>query len=223
MGRFSQPKAKKGSQKWIQKLVNDRPQILNTAIWSAFSLSPGEDIHWFSPLKNDDYAEYRDEAFLDLLGIKLEKETLKQFWPSRGPRWDALGKSASGKVFLVEAKSHVGELISTLQAKNSTSVERIRESLDETKRFLGSKTEFDWTKTFYQYANRLAHLYLLRKNSVSAYLVFVYFVNDWKMKGPSTASEWKGAAKLVQEYLGIGRHRLKRYITDVFIRTEQIQ
>jgi len=223
MARFRQPKAKKGSQKWIQKLVNDKPHIMNSRIWSALNLSREEEVQWFSPLKSDDYAEYRDQAFLDLLKIKLEKAPLKQFWPSGGPQWDALGKSSSGKLFLVEAKSHVGELISTLQAKNSASVERIRKSLDVTRRHLGSKTEFDWTKTFYQYANRLAHLYLLRKNGVDAYLVLVYFVNDWEMRGPATASEWKGATKLIHECLGIGRHRLRQYITDIFIKTEQIR
>jgi len=223
MARFRQPKAKKGSQKWIQKLVNDKPHIMNSRIWGALNLSTEEDIQWFSPLKSDDYAEYRDQAFLDRLGIKLEKVPLKLFWPSGGPQWDALGKSSSGKLFLVEAKSHIGELISTLRAKNGASAERIRKSLDETRRFLGSKTEFDWTKIFYQYANRLAHLYLLRKNGVDAYLVFVYFVNDWEMRGPATASEWKGATKLIHECLGIGRHRLRQYITDIFIKTEQIQ
>lgn len=223
MARFPQSQTKKGSQKWIQKLVNDRPQILNTRIWGALNPSAEEDIQWLSPLKNDGYAEYRDEAFLDRLGIKLEKEPLKQFWPSGGPQWDALGKSSSGKVFLVEAKSHVGELISTLQAKNSTSAERIRESLDETKTHLGSKVEFDWTKTFYQYTNRLAHLYLLRKNDIDAYLVLVYFVGDWEMKGPATASEWKGAVELVSVCLGTRRHPLKKYIMDLFIKTERIR
>ena len=37
----------------------------------------------------------------------------------------------------------------------------------------------DWSGTFYQYANRLAHLYLLHElNDVDAWLVFVYFVGD---------------------------------------------
>lgn len=77
-------------------------------------------------------------------------------------KWVRAGRvTRAGLIFLgeglsySEAKSHVRELISTLRAKNDASVERIRESLDETRRFLGSKTEFDWTKTFHQYANRL--------------------------------------------------------------------
>ena len=65
--------------------------------------------------------------------------------------------------------------------------------------------------------NRLAHLYLFRKNEVPTYLVFVHFINDLEMNGPATIEEWKGVKKLLHSYLGIGRHRLQSFITDVFI------
>ncbi|MEM2130394.1 MAG: hypothetical protein QXZ70_07345 [Candidatus Bathyarchaeia archaeon] len=222
MARFPQTQAKKGSQKWIQKLVNDDPEILNSQIRSALSFSEKENIQWLSPLKNDDYAEYRDQAFLKLLNVKLERLPLDEFWPKGGPQWDALGRSASGKLFLVEAKSHIPELISTLQAKDKDSVKRILKSLREVKDYLGSKTDFDWYKGFYQYTNRLAHLYLLRKNGICAYLVFVYFINDSQVKGPTTVSEWKGAIKLLHSYLGIERHKLTKYIANIFVDINQL-
>jgi hypothetical protein len=223
MARFPQTQAKKGSQKWIQKLINDKPEILNSQIWSTLNFSEKEHIQWFSPLKNDDYAEYRDQAFLKLLDAKLEKLPLDEFWPKGGPQWDALGRSASGKLFLVEAKSHIQELISTLQAKDKDSVKRILKSLGEVKDYLESKTDFDWSKCFYQYTNRLAHLYLSRKNGLSAYLVFVYFINDLQMKGPTTVFEWEGAIKLLNSCLGIGRHKLREYIANVFVDINQLQ
>jgi len=223
MARLAQVKAKKGSQKWIQKLVNDYPGVLNARVWGALNLPSEENIEWLSPLKNDSYAEYRDEAFLDRLGIERGRVDLKQFWPRGGPQWDALGRSSSGKLLLVEAKSHISELISNLRAESTASARKIRESLDETKRHLGSKTDFDWTTIFYQYANRLAYLYFLRKNGVDAYLVFVYFVGDYEMESPATASEWRGAIKLVHACLGIGRHPLKKHVLDVIIRTDQIK
>jgi len=222
MARFPQTQAKKGSQKWIQKLVNDRPEILNSQIWSTLDFSEKEHIQWFSPLKNDDYAEYRDQAFLKLLDVKLEELPLDEFWPKGGPQWDALGRSASGKLFLVEAKSHIQELISTLQAKDKDSVKRILKSLGEVKDSLGSKTDFDWSKCFYQYTNRLAYLYLLRKNGLCAYLVFVYFLNDFEMKGPTTVFEWEGAIKLLHSCLGIGRYKLRAYTIDVFVDVNQL-
>lgn len=223
MARFPQTQAKKGSQKWIQKLVNDKPEILNSQIWSTLNFSEKEHIQWFSPLKNDDYAEYRDQAFLKLLDVKLEKLPLDEFWPKGGPQWDALGRSASGKLFLVEAKSHIKELISTLQAKDKDSVKRIFKSLGGVKDSLESKADFDWSKCFYQYTNRLAHLYLLMKNGLCAYFVFVYFLNDLEMKGPTTVFEWEGAIKLLNSCLGIGRHKLREYIANVFVDINQLQ
>lgn len=217
MPRFPQFARAKGSQKWIQKLVNRRPELLNLLIKRNLNFPEDEDIQWLSPLEDDEFSEYSDQAFLNLLGVKLHKVHLSSFWPKRGPQWDALGKSKSGKLLLVEAKSHIPELISTLQAKDEKSVKKIRASLEETRQFLNATTRIDWSQAFYQYTNRLAHLYLLRKNKVPAYLVFVYFVNDLEMNGPTTIEEWKGAKELLHSYFGIGRHRLQSFTTDVFI------
>lgn len=209
--------AKKGSQKWIQKLVNEKPELLNLQIRRNLKFSEDENIQWLSPLKSDRYAEYRDQAFINLLDAELKQTPLAQFWPKGGPQWDALGKSSSKKLFLVEAKSHISELISMLKARNPNSERRIIESLKETRDHLGSETDFDWSRGFYQYANRLAYLYLLRKNQLPAYLVFVYFVNDLEMRGPTTIHEWKGAIELLHSYLGIRKHQLQKFITEIFI------
>jgi hypothetical protein len=217
MARLAHSLGEKGSQKWIRKLVNEEQEILNSRIRKNLSLPNDERIEWLSPLKNEGYKEYRDEAFLEKLRVNLEKVPLSQFWPKGGPQWDALGKSSSGKLFLVEAKSHISELISTLRAEDKNSIGKIQKSLEETKGYLNSKSEFNWSKCFYQYTNRLAHLYLLRNNELPAYLVFVYFINDLEMKGPTTIDEWEGAIKLLHSCLGIGRHRLREFVTDVFI------
>jgi len=198
MSRIPQEPGVKESQKWIQKLVNEKPDLLNSLIRTQLDLPDTDKITWHSPIAEDGFAEYRDQAFLDLLDITLTKVPLSDFWPLKGLVWDGLGRSETGEVFLVEGK--------------------IKKSLDETKSFLNSNSEHDWTSTFYQYTNRLAHLYLLRAlNEVPAYLVFVYFVNDKEMNGPKSIDEWNGALSLLTSYLGIGRHRLKKYIADIFI------
>lgn len=217
MARFPQPLCNKGSQKWIQRLINEQPDQLNSQIRAKLNLPKDEYIQWLSPLKTDEYSEYRDKEFIDLLGVKLEKKPLEDFWPKGGPQWDALGKSRSGRLFLVEAKSHIQELISTMKAKDKGSARRIRRSLQETKRFLGSNAEVDWSCGFYQYVNRLAHMYLLRQNGLLAHLLFVYFINDFEMKGPTTIHQWKGAIELLHSYLGIRRRKLQDFVVDVFI------
>ncbi len=223
MARFPQLPCDKGSQKWIQRLINNQPEHLNSQIRAKLNLSRDEHIQWLSPLKDDEYSEYRDQEFIDLLGVKLKEKPLTDFWPKMGPQWDALGKSSSGRLFLVEAKSHIGELISTMKAKDENSTRTIRSSLQETKRFLRSNAKIDWSCGFYQYTNRLAHLYLLRQNRLPAYLLFVYFINDSEMKGPTSIHEWKGAIELLHSYLGIRRHKLKDIVTGVFINIRCLQ
>jgi hypothetical protein len=222
MARLAHSLGEKGSQKWIRKLVNEEPEILNSQIRKNLNLPNDERIEWLSPLEDEGYKEYQDEAFLEKLHVKLEKVPLNEFWPRGGPQWDALGKSSSGKLLLVEAKSHISELMSNLKAIDKNSIELIQKSLKETKDYLNSKSELDWSKCFYQYTNRLAHLRLLRKNGLLAYLVFVYFINDLEMKGPTTVHEWNGAIRLLHSCLGIGRHKLTRYIGEVFVGVNQL-
>jgi hypothetical protein len=215
--------AERGSQKWIQFLVNEKPRILDSRIARELDLSEDDRITWLSPLKTEGYVEYFDQASLDKLGAKLKKKPLTDFWPKNGPHWDALGKTTrSEKLLLVEAKSHVTELISSARP-SPTSLQKIKESLDNTRDFLNSKSRADWTVGFYQYVNRLAHLYLLRQeNDLQAYLVFVYFLNDVEMSGPATVEEWRAALDLLHAYLGLGRHKLQKYIAEVFIDVSQI-
>ena len=217
MARFPQLKATKGSQKWIQKLINEKPNILNKQLHTKLGMQENDELRWLSPRGNDDYAEYRDETFLERLGITLELCPLRDFWPSRGPQWDALGKTNSKKLFLIEAKSHIPELISTFKGKNQASIDKIQSSLKETKERFGSKTDFDWSKTFYQYTNRLAYVYLLRKNKLDAWLIDVYFLNDVDMDGPKTIDEWRGAIRLLHRCLGLRKRLLKKWVVDVFI------
>jgi len=174
-------------------------------------------------LKNDEYAKYRDEAFIERLGVELEKMPLSEFWPKNGPQWDALGRSSSGKLFLVEAKSHISELISTLKAENENSIRKIQESLRKTKHYLNSRTNFDWSKGFYQYTNRLAHLYLLKENDLQAYLLFVYFMNDSEMNGPTSVQEWEGAVKLLHSCLATNQLKLKKDVIQIFIDVKHLQ
>ena len=116
MGRIKQPKGNKGSLKWIQYLVNSRPNLLNNPIYNFLGYNNSRPIEWLSPKADDDYSEYRDQAFLDFLGIKLAKTSLNDFWPKRGPQWDALGRIEHKTYFLVEAKAHVSEKSSSSQA-----------------------------------------------------------------------------------------------------------
>ena len=223
--RAVQPKGTRGSLKWIQVLVNQRPDFLDRQVRESCGLEPDEAIEWVSPLADDEYAEYRDASFLRRLGVDLRNRPLREFWPRRGPQWDALGRTDGGAVFLVEAKANIPELVSPAGgAKSPASIALIDDSLKEVQRFLRVDTRIDWAGKLYQYANRIAHLYLLRElNRLPAYLLFTYFVGDKEVDGPQTVGEWKAAIEVAERVLGLPtRHRLSDYVVDLFIHVDEL-
>jgi hypothetical protein len=228
MSRVAQKTAARGSQKWLQLLVNQAPHLLDPALAHELNLAGTDTITWLSPKADDAHAEYRDEAFLTRLDVELERTPLSSFWPARGPQWDALGRTSRGEPLLVEAKAHIPELLSPACQATGKSLRTIRASLDRVKRAIGSRTAADWCGTYYQYTNRLAHLYLLRNlNHVPAYLVFVYLLNDTEMSGPRTPEEWAGALELVHAQLGIDDERLAKAfgsaVIELFIDVKDIE
>ena len=71
---------------------------------------------------------------------------------------------------------------------------------------------------FYQYADRLAHLYFLKEqDGVEAYLVFVYFLNYPDLDGTKTEREWHAAIKVLHEALGIRGKVPEKYVIDLFV------
>jgi hypothetical protein len=210
VARYPQAQCRKGSQRWIQEIINGDSSILDDAIRLGR-------IDWRSPLAADAYSEYRDDAFLERLSITLPKRSLPSFWPRGGPQWDALGRAATGEVVLVEAKAHLNELYSPqMGATAEPSVARIQLSLRETAAHLSVPDGFDWSRQFYQYANRLAHAYFLSAvNAVPAKLVFVYFIGDADMNGPNSREEWATAIHVVHHSLGLAT--IPPYVLDVFI------
>lgn len=189
MGRFPQPSDGQGSLKDIQVLVNKHPFLFTKAIKNKLDIQSSE-IEWVSPLEEDDYAEYRDYGFLQKLGLSSLKVPLNKFWPHGGPQWDALGKGEHGEVFLVEAKANIPEIVSPGSGAKENSLHLIQTSMNKTKSYLKINNTIDWSGPFYQYTNRLAHLYYLRVlNEIPAYLIFTYFIGDTSVDGPKNLAE----------------------------------
>jgi hypothetical protein len=211
--------------KWLQKLINDHPSIINEELAPLLNCSPDE-IHWKSPLDDDELSEYRDQDAVDRLGARLAEHQLDEFWPANGPQWDALAVAAArkDKYIFAEAKSHICEVCSSGSTAGEESLKRIRASLSTTKRFLGSETRTNWSKSYYQYANRLAHLYLFRElNHLDAYLLFICFMNDTEMGGPQSIEEWRTVIQLTERSLGIHQHRLSKFAPAIFIDVNRLR
>lgn len=201
MTRTPQPDGGKGSQRWLQHLVATNPAALQPP-----GLPP---LTWVSPRAADGFAEYSDADFLDQLGLARLAPALGAFWPQGGPRWDGLAL-AGGSVVLVEAKAHVAEALSTPSAARSpASRARIAASLSRAKQALGADDRSDWARCFYQYANRLAHLWWLRQQGVDAHLLFVGFIHAPDVPHPATESAWEALYLAANHALGLTpRHPL---------------
>ncbi|MGH8615301.1 MAG: hypothetical protein ACREYF_25595 [Gammaproteobacteria bacterium] len=199
--------------------MNEHTELLNTRVRESLALPHDIAIEWKSPLAGDQYAEYRDDDFLELLGVKKLEHPLSHFWPVRGPQWDALATVGRDGLLIVEAKANVPEAVSPGTGAKGKRLKDIERSLAQTKQFLGVPAEVPWSGKLYQYANRHAHLYFLRTlNKKKAYLAFVYFTRADDVDGPKTVAEWAAAMTVVKGVLGLSkRHRLSRFVGDVYI------
>lgn len=216
MGRVVQPLGVKGSLRWIQRAVNEGWSSLEQPILDR--LPAATRVEWRSPLESDDFAEYRDGSFLDVLELPELKAELAEFWPAGGPQWDALGLTDRGDVLLVEAKAHIAEMCSPGTSARPKSRAIIADRLTTCAQRLGASSKgAPWTEHFYQLANRLAHLQFLRDRGIPAHLVLVNFLNDAEMGGPTSPEAWEAAYQVANSVMGLGkRHGLSKYVIEVF-------
>ena len=86
-------RAKGGSQMYLQNLVNSDRRYLNRLVLKkSASLRTWQDPIWVSPLFAHNYREYRDNDFLNIIDQTGFRKQLREFWPTKGPRWDALAR-----------------------------------------------------------------------------------------------------------------------------------
>jgi hypothetical protein len=198
-------------------MVNEHPRVIDAAIVDAFAWRDAA-IDWRSPRKDDGYAEYYDQTFLDRLGVGALPLPLAEFWPKSGPRWDGLARTADGKLILAEAKAHIDEAVDFRCKALPDSLRRIEDRLGEAKSAFRASEDACWHTPLYQMANRLAHLYyLVGINKRDAYLVFIDFANAPDVPHPATCEEWQGAARLAHKCLGMKDSKLTRRVATIIV------
>ena len=171
-----------GSQLQIQIAVSRRQSALSQKTAKAIGLPAASSLVWTSPLEEDRFAEYMDRSFLRALGLERLAPSLAAFWPRSGPRWDGLARVETARalsgVVLVEAKSYPKEMEGGGCKAEGASLGQIREALEEAKRWFAVPDSVDWLGPWYQFANRLAHVYFLReRHGIPTWLVNVCVVD----------------------------------------------
>lgn len=211
-------RAFKGSQLQVQVYVNRRQAELSTAIGDALGLA-GSSIIWVSPLEHDGFKELQDKAFLEAVGQLSAGMNLAEFWPANGPVWDALATvRVSGSpegVMLAEGKSYPGEMRSDGCKATPDSRSKIEAALERTRGWLGAGDSQAWMGDYYQFANRLAHLFFFRELvGVPAWLVSLCFTDDPHC--PTSIDEWRMGLAGAREALGLAGRHIPFY-ADVFL------
>jgi hypothetical protein len=216
--------ASRGSQRWLQVAINRKPELLLGALRRSGAITRHTSVTWRSPLVADSFKEYRDGAALAKAEIDELSKPLDEFWPSRGPVWDAIGTTLPRNPVFVEAKAHIAEAASPATKASTESRKLIDESLAKARQFYAPKASADWSIHFYQYANRLAHHYFLREvNGINSTLAFLYFLNADDMLGPASEDEWRGASRLIHAVLGVPKDLTSYGVFDVFLDTRLLQ
>ncbi|MFI5056743.1 MAG: hypothetical protein ACHQLQ_01025 [Candidatus Acidiferrales bacterium] len=207
----------RGSKLQIRRLINDDPQRIEEQLRKDIPGWGTAKFDWRSPLVSEQYSEYCDEEFLAVLGLQDYSEALAGgFWPRRGPNWDALARVAlpHSAVLLIEAKSHRSEMASCYGGGRK-SLKIIEAAFHKTQEWLQPHKHREWTSPFYQFANRLAHLYFLRKEcGLEAWLAHVYFTGDPYY--PTSREQWDDWLREVRFELGIGDGKIEGLV-DVFL------
>jgi hypothetical protein len=213
-----------GSQRWLQVAIDREPKVLLEAVRRSHAIPPSATIAWSSPIREGKFQEYRDLAALSSARIANLRHPLKEFWPARGPVWDAIGVTSDGHPVFVEAKAHIAEAASPPSRASEASLRIIQRSLAEARKWYAPKAKADWSGLFYQYGNRLAHHYFLRKvNGLPSILVFLYFTNAVDMQGPESEAEWKGASRLIHASLGLPAKLESRGVFDAFVDVRKLR
>lgn len=230
----SNNKGKAGSQIDLQCAV-EKPEKINETILSLREEWKNGSIKWYSPL-GPNYKEFCDNSFWD--GRFSNKDDsfwqeLKRpsnyntYWPKGGPHWDGIAiltkNDGSKTLLLIEAKAHKGEINSNSRA-TSESLEVIKKRLQKIQKDSGLKDDVDWTKRYYQFANRLAFLLFLQDKGTDVSFVYILFANDpyWNEKDKTTIEDWNKVLKKEREYFGITEQfRAEKRICDCIINLEE--
>lgn len=209
-----------GSQLQLQLYVHCRRAEIDSAIQNALHLDAAP-LDWRSPLESSRYKEFRDAAFLRIMGLTHLEEQLRRFWPASGPRWDGLAYGrveTRPAVVLIEAKNYPREVRGNgCQAvEASESRKQISAALEASGRALGVNETSHWMGSLYQYANRLAHVAFLREHGVSTFLVNVCFYEDPKKRRFTTLRTWEDAARDLKGEVGFDE--VPFWLADVFLK-----
>ena len=228
-----------GSEWQLLRMLGHHRAYFFQELKKQLGLSSDSEIHWLdygfdnSMISGD--KEYKQREFFEAIPEIFTPEVMAEFekddfGKNLNQNWDGIfwvGKT----VYLVEAKAHTEEIKSDCGATSKKSISEIDRCLEETRNSFNISSTNDWKKTYYQMANRIVFLYLLKKHNIEARLVNIYFVDGYEKKvvppdsdklyiiqnKNASIEDWKKAIKKEEDYLGISNLINDKKIFSVFV------
>lgn len=199
----------------------------------VLDLTHGDALEWLDvpfATTNERLHDEQEWLRLDFLHTGAVQQQWSQFWPATGKQhhWDAVGKlhiAGQQEWLLVEAKAHVGELISTCGAQSPTSRARIRAAFEATRNTCNATAipVERWFTPYYQYCNRLVALHFLLyecRPAIPARLLHIYFCGE-AIQGrecPANADGWKKPLQDLYQTIGVDQHtNLMKRVHHLFL------
>ena len=228
-----------GSEWQLLRMLGHHRVYFFQELKKQIGLSSDSEIHWLdygydnSMISGD--KEYKKREFFKAIPEIFTPEVMAEFEKDDfgkilNQNWDGIFW-VDKTVYLVEAKAHTKEIKSKCEATSKTSISEIDNCFVETRNAFNISSANDWKKTYYQMANRIAFLYLLKKHNIEARLVNIYFVDGYEKKvvppdsdklyiiqnKNASIEDWKKAIKEEEDYLGISNLIKDRKIFSVFV------
>ena len=228
-----------GSEWQLLRMLGHHRAYFFQELKKQLGLSSDSEIHWLdygfdnSMISGD--KEYKQREFFEVIPEIFTPKVMAEFEKDDfgeilNQNWDGIfwvGKT----VYLVEAKAHTEEIKSDCGAKSKSSISEIDRCFEDTRNSFNISSTNDWKKTYYQMANRIVFLYLLKKHNIEARLVNIYFVDGYEKKVVPPVSDklyiiqnknasiedWKKAIKKEEDYLGISNLINDKKIFSVFV------
>lgn len=216
-----------------QYFYGTRRADLDAAILEAIG-SSDRSLSWVYPDEVNAPNQHEFEN-LDFLSTGEFAETVSEFkrvWPTTGTgiSWDGIAwaESTPRQLILIEAKANQPELCSAPSGAGEASLKVISSALGRAKSFLRVHYRFSWTKSYYQYANRLFVLSFLERK-LSCHLVFLYFTGEKFPDGtpcPRDPEEWRELIHACHLSLGLASpnepeklwaHELGKRVHEIFL------
>lgn len=168
-----------------------------------------------------DFAAEKPIPDKELIGLSFLKNELnfnsilsnwKKEWPQSGNsmNWDLVGFTVQDDIktwILIEAKAHIGEVEQSTGA-SIDSIKKIEKALTNAavNNGINILSNNPWTKKYYQLANRIYVLDLLKRFGIRAKLINIYFVGDMiskNRKSPQDKASWSIEIERMKKYLNI--------------------